>query len=305
MMVLIGSARINENGKPEGGKPGDQTGKEVCTEPWYLHQKGWVVIRAKDINTRMKLAKDMQAACDNDKIGYSYWDHCMTLTDEAKKFGYDCSKVKVPCETNCAKLVRVCALFAGVNVADFYTGDEVEKFKATGKFDILTDAKYTKKPDYLEAGDILVTKEKGHTAIVLTDGANVVGKPYKITNCIACHLRESGSAKGKHIEYLHPGDVVSLKGFAPSGWGYVMTPSRNIGYVSPLFLAKATQIKIIAKAWLRNGAGTHNNGLVVIPNGTKLEWKGSFDEVNGTTWFGLSYGNCEGFTSGKCIDVLK
>ena len=304
MMVLIGSARVNENGKLEGGKPGDQTGKEVCTEPWYLHSKGWVVIRAKDTQMRLKIAQDMQAACDNDNIGYSYWDHCRTLFDEVKKYNYDCSKVKTPCETNCAKLVRIDALYAGSTVEDFYTGDEVEKFKATGQFNILTEEKYCKQPDYLQAGDILVTKTKGHTAVVLTDGDKVVGKPYKIANCVACHLRATGSSKGKHIKYLHPGDVVALKGFSSTGWGYVMTPDREIGYVSPIYLKEAKQVKITAKAWLRNGAGTHNSGLVVIPKGTKLAWNGSFDEVNGTTWFGLSYGNCDGFTSGKCLKVL-
>ena len=47
-MVRVGSARIDENGKLASGQAGDQTGFEVAIEPWYLHTKGWVVIRAKD-----------------------------------------------------------------------------------------------------------------------------------------------------------------------------------------------------------------------------------------------------------------
>lgn len=43
-MVRVGSARIDENGKVIGGQPGDQTGQEVAIEPWYLHDKGWVII---------------------------------------------------------------------------------------------------------------------------------------------------------------------------------------------------------------------------------------------------------------------
>ena len=304
MTVLIGSARINENGALEGGKPGDQTGKEVCTEKWYLHSKGWTVIRAKDPKTRLLLAKNMQAACDNDEIGYSYWDHCLSLTEVVKKLNYDCSKVKTPVETNCAKLVRVCALYAGINVADFYTGDEVEKFKATGKVDILTATKYCEIPDYLETGDILVTSQKGHTAIVLTDGEKVMGKPYKIANCIACHLRAGGTAKDAHIAYMHPGDIVSLKGWSATGWGYVVTPDWKIGYISPKFLEPVYKVKTTAKCWLRNGAGTHNSGLVVIPKSTTLSYKGGFDEVTGTVWYNLSYGGYSGFTSGKCLKVL-
>ena len=41
---------------------------------------------------------------------------------------------------------------------------------ASGKFEELTGSKYTAKSDYLRAGDVLVTKSKGHTVVVLTDG---------------------------------------------------------------------------------------------------------------------------------------
>ena len=39
MAVKIGSARIDENGKAHGGQAGDQTGKEVSTQSWYLNSK--------------------------------------------------------------------------------------------------------------------------------------------------------------------------------------------------------------------------------------------------------------------------
>lgn len=39
-MVRVGSARSNENGGINGGKPGDQkNGREVSTQDWYLHNK--------------------------------------------------------------------------------------------------------------------------------------------------------------------------------------------------------------------------------------------------------------------------
>ncbi len=41
--VKLGSARIDENGHATGGKAGDQTGKEVSTQNWYKHNKGWRV----------------------------------------------------------------------------------------------------------------------------------------------------------------------------------------------------------------------------------------------------------------------
>ena len=63
MAVLIGSARIDENGRAHGGKAGDQTGKEVSTQSWYKHAKGWVVLRAKDPKKAEKIAQAMRAAC--------------------------------------------------------------------------------------------------------------------------------------------------------------------------------------------------------------------------------------------------
>ena len=55
MAVKIGSARGDENGGAHGGKAGDQTGREVSTQNWYKHSKGWVVLRAKDPNVAAKL----------------------------------------------------------------------------------------------------------------------------------------------------------------------------------------------------------------------------------------------------------
>ena len=52
MSVKIGSARIDENGKAHGGAAGDQTGKEVSTQSWYAHTKGWVLLRAKSAEAR-------------------------------------------------------------------------------------------------------------------------------------------------------------------------------------------------------------------------------------------------------------
>ena len=110
-MVRIGNARIDENGRVSGGQAGDQTGLEVAIEPWYLHTKGWVVIRAKDAKVRERIAICMEAACANDLIGYNQkgsWE----LYDKSKQYGWDCSKVNVTANTDCSSLVRTCVAFA-------------------------------------------------------------------------------------------------------------------------------------------------------------------------------------------------
>lgn len=177
MAVLIGSARHDERGKYSGGKAGDQTGDECSTQTWYLHTKGWVCIRAKDAAAREKIALNMEYACTNKHIGYDQGQNT-TLYATAKKVGFDCSKVTTDCETDCARLVRVCVLYAGINCADFYTGNEKDALEATGAFKILTDSKYTTGSSYLLRGDILVTKTKGHTVVVLNDGSKANSKTH-------------------------------------------------------------------------------------------------------------------------------
>lgn len=175
MAVLIGSARHDENGKYSGGMAGDQTGDECSTQVWYLHSKGWVCIRAKDAGAREKIAQNMEYACANRHIGYDQGQNT-TLYAAAKNVGFDCSKVVTDCETDCARLVRVCVLYAGISCADFYTGDEKSALQKTGDFEVLTDSKYTTSSDFLLRGDILVTKTKGHTVVVLSNGAKAIVK---------------------------------------------------------------------------------------------------------------------------------
>ena len=170
MAVKIGSARINEKGTINGGMAGDQTKKEVSTQDWYLHSKGWVVIRAKDADVREKIARNMDSICANDNIGYCQ-NHRNTLTIAAQPYGYDASKVTKKVEVDCSEAVRNCVLYAGIPVGSFSTATEASALKNTGEFDVLTDGMYCKSSDYLVRGDILVTGTKGHTAVALSNGA--------------------------------------------------------------------------------------------------------------------------------------
>ena len=168
-MVLIGSARIDENGNISGGKSGDQTGKEVCVEEWYLHKQGWVIIRAKRAEVRHKIAQDMLYICDNDNVGYSQTNN-MSLFYASEPYGFNASKVNVACDTDCAKAVLVAVRYAGIICDVFYTGNEISVLEATGEFEIIRDEKYTTNCHYLLEGDILVTPTKGHTVVVLSNG---------------------------------------------------------------------------------------------------------------------------------------
>jgi hypothetical protein len=180
--VIIGSARTNEYGTYSGGAPGDQTGKEVSTQLWYLHQKGWVVARAKSAAIREKIAKSMQAACDNRNIGYDDSSKSRDLTAVAEKYNYDLSKVSEPTSTNCAQLVRLGVLYAGIQVGDFFTGNMADILKETGQFEILKDDEHCTVSDRNLRGDILITKTAGHTVVVLKDGAKASEEQKEISD---------------------------------------------------------------------------------------------------------------------------
>lgn len=171
MAVKVGSARIDENGNAYGGKAGDQTGSEVGTQNWYLHKKGWRVFRCKDPAKADKMARAMEAACKNSKIGYDQYQR-NTLYTQAEKVGFDVSKVTTACETDCSALVRVCCAYAGIMglPSDFRTGNMPANLLATKMFVEMMGSKYQIQSVYLRRGDILVTKTSGHTVIVLTDG---------------------------------------------------------------------------------------------------------------------------------------
>ena len=167
MAVLIGSARSSYGNTT----PGDQNGgREVSTENWYLHSKGWVVLRALDPEAREKIAVAMERACANDDIGYDQSTR-NTLYNNVKPYGFDpaCTTKKV--NTDCSALSRVCVNFAGVTVGDYITSSEAATLMGTGAFEKFIDDAHCKSSDRLLRGDILVTKTKGHTVIVLSDGA--------------------------------------------------------------------------------------------------------------------------------------
>ena len=128
MAVKIGSARIDERGRAAGGAAGDQSGKEVATQNWYRHSKGWVLLRCTVPGMAGHIAAAMEAACANDNIGYDQGQN-QSLWNQVRDRGCDPAKADAPTETDCARLVRVCVQYAiersgardGYVIPDFYT----------------------------------------------------------------------------------------------------------------------------------------------------------------------------------------
>lgn len=296
MAVMIGSARHDETGAYSGGKAGDQTGDEVSKQEWYLHSKGWVCIRAKDATVREKIAQDMEYACANPHIGYDQGQN-YTLFDVAGTVGWDCSKVTKDCETDCARLVRVCVWYAGIRCGDFYTGDEADTLRATGQFDILKEIKYTTTSNNLLRGDILVTKTKGHTVVVLSDGKNIA----PVAPIEKTHSTLQKGDNGTEVKELQK-DLIAL-GFGSlydlSATGKFGTVTKKTvvafqtltgitadgscgpqtwGMIDKLLAYPSTKAKAVTDVYCRIGPGPGYKSICVIKQGTTVTYTVPLDD---------------------------
>ena len=119
----------------------------------------------------------------------------------------------------------------------------------TGAFDEMVGEKYTDSPDYLREGDILCTKVKGHTLVILNDGPKAhedepepepepeptPEPPVVAYNVVvignSVNVRDSDSKAGKVLFVAHRGNRFPLIDFAPSGWYHIVT-YKGDGYIS-------------------------------------------------------------------------
>lgn len=177
MAIMLGSARIDENGKATGGKVGDQKQKtasndtvgEVSMQAFYKHSKGWRILRAKSVEHAQKLAEAMTILCNNPNVGYDQSNRLGVI-----KYGI---KTKVATEADCSSSVRACIIYAtGRDVGNFTTYNEKNVLVASGLFDYVGDyVSQAKTPVY--DGDVLTTKTKGHTVIVVSGNPRPVAAP--------------------------------------------------------------------------------------------------------------------------------
>ena len=233
MSIMVGSARIDERGNASGGAAGDQkqtsatndlTG-EVSMQKMYFHSKGWYILRPKSAAHAVKMADLMKAACNNANIGY----------DQGNRLGIVqhgiMTAVKTECD--CSSLVReVVKEATGKDPGNFTTANEAASLEATGLFESKRSyVSQSATPVY--DGDVLVTKTKGHTVIVVSGNARKAA---------------SGSSSAP-APSVSTAKIESAKGFDKT-------------------LAGA--YKTIGSLYLRAGAGKGKPELVVMPNNTTV-----------------------------------
>ena len=247
MSIMVGSARIDERGNASGGAAGDQkqtsakndlTG-EVSMQKMYSHSKGWYILRPKSAAHAVKMADLMKAACNNANIGY----------DQGNRLGVVqhgiMTAVKTECD--CSSLVReVVKEATGKDPGNFTTANEAASLEATGLFESKRSyVSQSATPVY--DGDVLVTKTKGHTVIVVSGNARKAA---------------SGSSSAP-APSVSTAKIESAKGFDKT---------------------LAGTYKTIGSLYLRAGAGKGKPELVVMPNNTTVRNYGYYTLVDGTKW---------------------
>ena len=215
MGVVIGSARISENGTVNG-VAGDQKQKaapdysgEVSMQDFYVHSKGWYILRAKNALHANQIAVNMYDLCNNKNAGYSQNDRYGVI-----RLGIHST---TPINCDCSSAVRECVREAtGIDPGDFTTASEKDVLMATGLFTLLE----YKNGMEIMTGDILVTKTKGHTVICVSGAARpVAGETAAIT---PTHSNPYPEPK-KNVKKGMKGDDVKWVQFELTEAGYDLT----------------------------------------------------------------------------------
>ena len=169
MVIYVGSARHDENGRYVGGKAGDQKQKiasngydmsgevSVQTLTDFVRSRKFYVLRPKQAAHAKGIAQAMLIACNNPHLGYD-----QTAGTKGRlgvvKYSVD---TKVNTEADCGTTVRACIERAtGKDVGAFTTANEVAVLEKSGLFDKAIPYNPGMK---IYEGDIFVTRTKGHT----------------------------------------------------------------------------------------------------------------------------------------------
>ena len=223
MALLVGSARHDENGKYTGGKKGDQLQKktpdllgEVSMQNFYIHSKGWNVLRPISKKLADDIADAMEIACNNSYIGYSQGCQRKTVDDITSL---------LPINMDCSKTVRSCVYYASHrDVGNFTTANEVTVLEKSGLFNKHFAFKsLTQTPLY--NGDVLVTKTKGHTVIVVSGNPRPVDKVYysKYTGTSTSIVTALSHVGEKDTSLVHRKKIASANGIT----NYSGTATQN------------------------------------------------------------------------------
>lgn len=281
------------------------------------------MFRAKTAAQRKALGTAMLRATANDLIGYSQPDR-LALFNHVKSKGFDPAKATEATNTDCSALVRVCCYYAGIEPINFITSNEPAALLKTGAFTEMTDNKYRKKSDYLKFGDILVSPQKGHTVIVVSNGPKAdadvdeepvyalgdreldngdYGDDVKELQSALIQLGYSCGDFGADSEF---GDCTEMaviqfqrdKGLEADGVAGALTVAALLDALGGEESAEGfTRVKIVGgNCYVREEPGTISAKLGVARKGLTYIYAG---KMSSEGWYNIAFNDASGWVSGK------
>ena len=190
MSVKISNCGHDENGRYAGGQAGDQTGTEYQIINWY--NRPWLcVLRFEDQKVAALIAEMATQAANNNMIGYDQGtagnsNDRYTFWEQLAANGYDPSKIKKPCETDCSQSTASIVKAVGYRlnkpklkaVSIYLTTYNMRSAFKTAGAKVLTDQKYLTSGTCLKPGDILLN-DNHHVAIAVSGDASSNATPAK------------------------------------------------------------------------------------------------------------------------------
>ena len=285
-------------------------------QKFYVHAKGWYVMRPKSVAHANKIAERMITLCNNPNYGYDQGGRLGVINH-----GID-SKVKSECD--CSSSVRACVKEAtGKDPGNFTTGNEVSYLEKTGLFE--SKKTYTSGMK-LYPGDILVTKTKGHTVIVCYSDYS--------RGSSSSSSSSSSSKVGKNISSTSTKDIqimlnkVGGYGLATDGVYGAKTTAAVIDFQKKNGLTqdgivgnntitalkkkynggstvKKGKVSVSTTLNVRKGAGTKYSRIGSLTNGTTVEIHKTVTGSDGAKWYYVRYGNSKyGYVKASYIKLV-
>ena len=319
---IIGNAWSDENGS-KAGKKGDQKQKstpdysgEVRQQSFYTNTKGWYIFRPISDEHANKIAERMVTACNNPNIGYSQDDRYAIIKD-----GIDTKKAS---NCDCSSLVRECIKEAtGKDPGDFSTATEVAVLKKTDLFQYPVEYRAGMT---LYTGDIIVTKVKGHTAVITIGDRRPVNaqRPTKTLETLVDEIiagkygtgdkrKKKVESEGWNYDTVRAAVNCAL-GAAALNKKSTSDSTNKMLVASTRTVAAKTKDKLLNGAYritqdlnLRTGPEATGTVSIVMPKNGVCRCYGYYTKNNstGTRWFYVCYEGIVGYASEKYLDKIK
>lgn len=317
MSIIFGSARIDENGNITGGVAGDQTGSEVATQPYYMHSLGWYCLRSKSVDVANKIATAMQQACDNNNIGYDQSQRNTVMT-QLKKYG-SLAAIKTKCEADCSALVRACIYQAsGKDVGNIYTGNLASVLEGSGLFE---ERFSVSSESQLYNGDVLVTKSKGHTVVVVSGRARSGGssdegtsKSFTATGTATCTENDVNVRSGPGTNYssyghLGKGNRFEVDGKKSGNWVHIrvnLNGTNIVAWISGDYVAYDQQQSSGSSSSSSSGSSSSSSSGTSLSRNPQWVGKCTANSLHVRSWAGTENPDIKSWPrlgKGNLVDV--